>query len=292
MDESTSAPATGSTVLQSEVCEFFVPGTGYLAAGVRAFRIAQRQNCALLFLMNGFYRVEMPSRGEHNDSRGDFRAQSGSFTIRAFTTISAAWTVAHRSRQAILPASAVLTKELKLDFENDGKPDIIMAYAVKQDDHLFNAGVRILRYSSVPGWTVAFEETHASVTNGGGPSDVITVKEITSLSGQHGTVVILRTSGAGTATDWYLLSSTKHKISKLEPGPLRAKVLAKRGYQDWGYNDVKSNHDLVVETQPGFSRTTARCCPDRPPIEMTFRFTGSSITLDSVKDLPFTRPTQ
>src|ERR1700683_4647184 len=128
-----------------------------------------------------------------------------------------------------LPASAVLTKELKLDFENDGKPDIIMAYAVKQDDHLFNAGVRILRYSPVPGWTVAFEETHASVTNGGGPSDVITVKEITSLSGQHGTVVILRTSGAGTATDWYVLSSTKHKISKLEPGPIRAKVLATRG---------------------------------------------------------------
>jgi len=191
-----------------------------------------------------------------------------------------------------LPASAVLTKELKLDFENDGSSDIVMAYAVKQGDHLFNAGVRVLRYSPVSGWTAAFEETHASVTNGGGPSDVITVKGIASPAGQHGAVVILTTSGAGTATDWYVLSSTKHKISKLEPGPLRAKVLATRGYQDWGYNDVKSNDNLVVETQPGFSRTTARCCPDRPPIEMTFEFTGSSIRLDSVKDLPFTPPTR
>jgi hypothetical protein len=184
-------------------------------------------------------------------------------TILVISGFSLALLQAGRSRQPppaelFLPASAMLTKELKVDFENDGEPDIVMA----------------------------------SVANGGGPSDVITIKEIGSSTGQHGTVVILRTSGAGTAADWYVLSSMKHKIPKLEPGPLRAKILATKGYQDWGYNDVKSNHNLIVETQPGFSRSTARCCPDRPPIEMTFRFTGSSITLDSVKDLPFTRPTQ
>lgn len=188
-----------------------------------------------------------------------------------------------------LPASAVLTKEIEVDFEKDGNPDIVMAYAVaaKRDAHLFDVGVRILKYSPVSGWTVAFEQTHASVDNGGGPADVITVDEVTSSAGQHGAIVILRTSGAGTATDWYVFSSTEHKISKLDAGPQRAKVLAARGYQDWGYNDVKSNNGLIVETQPGFSRTTARCCPDKPSIEMTFRFTGLSITLESVRDLPF-----
>lgn len=43
----------------------------------------------------------------------------------------------------------------------------------------------------------------------------------------------------------------------------------------------------MIETQPGYSKNTARCCPDKPPIEIKFKFTGNSIELDSVRELEF-----
>src|ERR1051326_907128 len=64
-------------------------------------------------------------------------------------------------------------------------------------------------------------------------------------------------------------------------GRLKAEVLKSKGYQDWGYNGVTHKGDLVVEEQTGYSQHTARCCPDRPSLRMTFRFTGHSIALVS-----------
>ena len=78
------------------------------------------------------------------------------------------------------------------------------------------------------------------------------------------------------------------KTSRLNSGRARANILQQRGYQDWGYNAVTSNGEYIVETQPGYSRETARCCPDRPTIKMTFKFTGTSVLLDKVSELPFT----
>ncbi|HWQ52881.1 MAG TPA: hypothetical protein VN442_04300 [Bryobacteraceae bacterium] len=102
---------------------------------------------------------------------------------------------------------------------------------------------------------------------------------------------MLESSGAGTATEWHVLAMLGDKISRLNPGQARANVLQQRGYQDWGYNGVTSNGEYIVETQPGYSRKTARCCPDRSTIEMTFKFTGTSVVLDKVAELPFT-PTE
>jgi hypothetical protein len=79
------------------------------------------------------------------------------------------------------------------------------------------------------------------------------------------------------------------KISRLNPGRARANILQQRGYQDWGYNAVTSNGEYIVESQPGYSRETARCCPDRPTIKMTFKFTGTSVLLDKVSELPSLR---
>jgi len=186
-----------------------------------------------------------------------------------------------------LPPAAVLNRELTVDFENDSVVDIVLAYVVPDErtDRRFTTGVRVLKYAAVSGWAVAFAEADL-VDNGAGASAAITIEKVRSASGKDGVVVILHYSGAGTATAWHVLASVRNRISRLDPAKFRANVLKNKGYQDWGYNSVTTKGDLVIESQPGYSRNTARCCPDRPSIEMRFRFTGSSIALESVKELP------
>lgn len=53
---------------------------------------------------------------------------------------------------------------------------------------------------------------------------------------------------------------------------------------------MQATGDLVIEELSGYSRHAARCCSNRPSLEMSFKFTGSSITLDSVKELPYGLP--
>jgi len=47
---------------------------------------------------------------------------------------------------------------------------------------------------------------------------------------------------------------------------------------------------MVIEDLTGYSRHAARCCANRPSLEMSFKFNGSSIVLDSVKELPYGLP--
>jgi hypothetical protein len=124
------------------------------------------------------------------------------------------------------------------------------------------------------------------MTNGAGASDAINIEKVRSSGGKEGVVVVSKTSGAGTATDWHVLASVKNKILKLDPTETRHKVLKARGYVFMGYNGVTVNGDAVIESLSGYSRGRARCCPDRPSIAIKSRFTGTSIKLESVKKLP------
>ena len=99
---------------------------------------------------------------------------------------------------------------------------------------------------------------------------------------------MLQYSGAGTATDWHVLTLIEGKITRLDSSGVRDRVLKKKGYVYMGYNGVKVTGDLVVENLAGYSPGRARCCPDRPSINVNVKFTGSSLRLDSVKELPFT----
>jgi hypothetical protein len=193
--------------------------------------------------------------------------------------------VAHPDVSAFLPPATVLNKELSVEFQNDGVVDIVLAYASDEAPDV-TAGVRVLKYGADSGWAVAFDETDF-VTNGAGGTDTITIEKVRSASGRDGVVVILKSSGAGTATEWHILASAGNKIFRLDPTRIRLKVLKDRGYEDMGYNGVTSNGDLVTENLPGYSHGRARCCPDRPSIEVRFKFIGNSIKLDSVKELPF-----
>jgi hypothetical protein len=67
---------------------------------------------------------------------------------------------------------------------------------------------------------------------------------------------------------------------------MRAKALHEREYADNGYNGVKTNGDLIIEDLAGCTRHRARCCPNRPSLELSFKFTGRALVLDSVKEVP------
>jgi len=179
-----------------------------------------------------------------------------------------------------LPSNATLVMQLAVHFAGKGSPEMVLAYASDSDESV-TTGVRV-----VSGGAVSFEES-ADVTNGAGGRDAIKIIKVKARNGAEGVVVSLKSSGAGTATEWHVLGMVDGKISRLEPGRARANVLKRRGYQDGGYNAVTASGEYIVETLPGYSRATARCCPDRPTLEMTFRFTGTALRLDKVSSLPF-----
>jgi len=190
--------------------------------------------------------------------------------------------------ERFLPANAVLTKKLTVNFRNAAEPEsIVLAYTMPSErPPYYFAGVRIVRQSSVSGWTVAYEETNPSQLGG----DELTIQKVKALGGQEGVAFIYYYSGAGTTTDWKVIALVNGKFIALSGAPIRDKVLKKRGYIFMGYNGVSVKGDVVIEEISGYSHGRARCCPDKPSIEMRVKFTGTSIKLDSVKQLPFTSP--
>lgn len=188
---------------------------------------------------------------------------------------------------AFLPAAAVLLKELPVNFEPEGGRWIVLAYAVpERPPYDFQCTAKVLEYRPDTGWTLAYEQRDL-ITNGGGPFDALRIEKVTSSGSKEGVVVILKGAGAGTSTYWYVVTRVGGKFVQLESAPIRDKVLRERHYQFGGYNRVSVKGDLVIELIPGYSPGRARCCPDRPSLDIASKFTGSSIQLDSVKTLPF-----
>jgi hypothetical protein len=188
-----------------------------------------------------------------------------------------------------LPRGAANPQKFSVDFNHDGSPaDTVLTYESidKKDPSDRTTSVRILHYIPGSGWKLAFENSY-NVENGGG-GEGISVDEIIAANGKIGLFVLLESSGAGTATSWEVVASVNGKFVSLDPADILKKVLDARGYEDWGYNTVDVKHDVIFDSQPGYSHHTARCCPDRPSIDIRVRFTGSSLELVSVKTEPFT----
>jgi hypothetical protein len=185
---------------------------------------------------------------------------------------------------AHLPAKAVLVQQMQVSFDKaNGADSVVLAYTVQgeADPHRYDAGIRVMQYRPASGWAVGYEEN-----NGGGYA--LTMKKVGSANGAEGVVVILEESGAGTTTDWHIIALVNGRFSVLDPTPLRDRALKKRGYSFMGYNGVSVNGDLVTEELPGYSKGRARCCPDKPSIDVRTKFTGTSIKLASVEEVPFT----
>jgi hypothetical protein len=191
--------------------------------------------------------------------------------------------------KAFLPARAVLVKQWTVDFRAREPGSLVLAYTVQNenDPNRYDAGIRVLQYSAASGWAVAYEESNG-VENGGG--DGLTVETVKSANGKVGVVVILEDSGAGTSTAWHIIATDNGKFLVLDPTPIRDRVLKKSAYVFMGYNGVTVKGDVVTEEISGHSQSAPACCPDRPSIDVRMKFTGTSIHLDSVKQLPFTPP--
>lgn len=191
-----------------------------------------------------------------------------------------------RDARALLPPAAVIQQELSVDFENNGTTETVLLYnsADKSDKDSYETGIRVARYAPGSGWATAFEEPPAKLRTG---ADWIRIEKLRSANGQQGVLVIDYHSGAGTVTAWHVLAYVRNGIAILEPAALRKKILDAREYADNGYNGVKSTGEFVVEDLTGYSIHEARCCPNRPSLEMKFKFTGNSIKVDSVEELPY-----
>ena len=194
--------------------------------------------------------------------------------------------------KTFLPPKATLNEEFRLDLEGDSVNEVAFAYAtaLNQENNDFKIGVRILKYTDSVGWKVAFEDNDR-VSNGGGAKSAVDIEKVSGLNNKEAVLVVLTEAGAGTATRWHLLAFGEafgnSGISKIDPSSIKQSILVERGYQDWGYNSVKLIGSYIVETQPGYSKNTARCCPDKPSIEIKYKFTDNFIVFDSVKELEF-----
>jgi hypothetical protein len=181
-----------------------------------------------------------------------------------------------------------MSKQMSVDFDGDRVPEIVQIYSVPDaSDSIYETSViNVLKFSPKSGWMLAYRET-ATIMPG---ADQITAEVITGTGGKQGVAVIFYHSGAGTVTVWHVLASVDRKIANLDPAKMRAKALKSREYADNGYNGVKTKGDLIIEDLAGYTLNRARCCPNRPPLELRFQFTGRALALDSVKEVPFERP--
>lgn len=178
---------------------------------------------------------------------------------------------------AFLPEEATLTKQMTVDFTNGRKPAfMVIAYQMRDGE-----GLRILAPGKLSAWSVAYEETDP----GEPVQDNLILHKAKAANGQEGLVVVYYHSGAGTTTDWKIIAESEGKFLSREAAPIRDRVLKKRQLMFGGYNGVVVRDDFIIETISGYSGRTARCCPDKPAIEMRVKFTGTSIKLQSVQQL-------
>lgn len=176
--------------------------------------------------------------------------------------------------KAFLPDEATLTQRMTVDFTNGRGP----AYLVITYQMIDEEGLRILRPDKAKKWKVAYKEADPS---GQGDDDLM-LHTVKAANGQEGLVVVYYHSGAGTTTDWKVIAESNGKFITESATPIRDRVLRQRHMIFGGYNGVAVDHDLIVETIAGYSPGVARCCPDKPSIEMRVKFSGTSIKLDSV----------
>jgi len=174
-----------------------------------------------------------------------------------------------------LPEEATLTKQMTVDFAN-GRDSafVVIAYQMRDEE-----GLRILKPDKTKGWKVAYKEGNPSEP----VQDELILHTVRSRNGKEGLVVVYYHSGAGTTTDWKIIAESNGKFVSQDATPIRDGVLKRRHLIFGGYNGVRVDHDLVIETIAGYSPGVARCCPDQPPVVMRVKFNGTSIKLDSVE---------
>lgn len=180
-----------------------------------------------------------------------------------------------RDLKHFLPEEATVTKQMTVDFANGHEPAfLVIAYQMRDEE-----GLRILKPDKTKGWKVVYKEGNLSEP----VQDELILHTVRSTNGKEGLVVVYYHSGAGTTTDWKIIARSNGKFISRIAAPIRDGVLKRRHLIFGGYNGVRVDHDLIIETIAGYSPGVARCCPDQPPVEMRVKFNGTSMKLDSVE---------
>jgi hypothetical protein len=186
--------------------------------------------------------------------------------------------ITYPAGKTFTPNGAKFIREFRLDFENDGIDEIVVVYSTNTTNGVQNdTGFIILAHQSNNEWKVVYDQLPAR-----GVGIQISVDSIKAPDRTQGLFVLESEAGAGTSADWYIITK---QMKKLDRKPVLDQVLNTRGYVFMGYNEVKVMNDVVVETVPGYSKNAARCCPDKPALEISYRFTGTAIEFVSVKEL-------
>ncbi len=187
----------------------------------------------------------------------------------------------------VLPAGAVLKQQMGVDFEGDHDPETVLVYSVPSDKTVYHTdAVRVLQRGEFSEPEVVFEADLPDLHT----HDGVSVEKLTTDDGKEALLKIALYSGAGTAKYWSVAALVEGRIVELDPQGVKMLELDARGYEHMGYNGVRAQGDRVIETIPGYSPHRARCCPNRPTLEITFRFTGSEIVIESVEELPYGVP--
>jgi len=186
--------------------------------------------------------------------------------------------ITYPAGKTFIPNGAKYIREFRLDFENDGIDEIVVVYSTNTTNGVQNdTGFIILAHQSNKEWKVVYDQLPAR-----GAGIQISVDSIKAPDRTQGLFVLESEAGAGTSADWYIITK---QMKKLDRKPVLDQVLNTRGNVFLGYNGAKVMNDVVVETVPGYSKDAARCCPDKPALEISYRFTGTSIEFVSVKEL-------
>lgn len=186
--------------------------------------------------------------------------------------------IVYPDAKTFIPSGASFIREFKLDFENDGIDEVVVVFSTNVTSGVQNdTGFVILAHQANKEWKAVYNQ---SPVRGAGIQ--VSVDSIKASDNTRGLFILESEAGAGTSADWYIITKT---MKKLDRRPVLDQVLNTKGNVFLGYNGAEVINDVVVETVPGYSMSAARCCPDKPALEITYRFTGTSIEFVSVKEL-------
>jgi hypothetical protein len=202
----------------------------------------------------------------------------------------------------MLPDGAIVVKVVEVDFEGNGMRNLAISYAIgdaprhhesaPMDLNAAATRLRVLRPAGPGAWTVAFDDAVAEDKAG----DSLDIQKIRSASGREGLVELTHAtnssavpSGISAPASWSVVAEDGGRFVVLDPGLILDKAFREEGYTDHASSIAKVERDAVVETQAGPRRSAAMCCRERPPFVISVRFTGTSLTLGSVRWLLFAR---
>ena len=237
----------------------------------------------------GQYYVRIVDRLTGQSDRSD-----NSFTIKNPDRVGEKSTGA--DWRSLLLTEAKVTNNISLDLSGDGVDEMAVSYTLSIPNpftfersispFVDRDGLMILKKEN-DAWRIILDQQPGAPGGGNDNVDKISINKIRAVNGKFGVEVGEEYIGANTAGNWFVLVMDGDAIKNIPSSDMRKIGLAKFGDtdEDRSYTQKIIEDDLIQETVPGYSANAARCCPDKPSVELTYRFTGNALELASAKEV-------